>query len=103
MKTILDILLDPEDSEPIALVNESGKSVRFEQVAVVPHKDKIYCILKPLDGMEGVADDEAVVFWVDDTDDYDPLLRVETDEKTCLDIFDVYYDLIEQEQNKQKK
>ena len=101
MKTILDILLDPEDTEPIALISEQGESVRFEQVAIVPYKDKLYCILKPLDDIADVADDEAIVFCVDESDE-ETLLRVETDEKTCLAIFDVYYELIEQEQNKQK-
>lgn len=101
MKSILDILLDPTDRAPLELMSDEGELLTFEQVAIVPHDKKLYCILKPLD-YDGIADDEALVFRVEDGDE-EPILQLERDEETCLEIFDVYYGLIEEELNKQKK
>ena len=34
---ILDVLLDPDNKEPITLVDQDGRVLAFEQVAVIPH------------------------------------------------------------------
>ena len=101
MKSILDILLDPNDMDPITLVNESGERVSFEQVAIVPYDKKLYCILKPLD-CDGIAEDEAVIFVLEDLDD-EPTLRVETDKTICLDVLDAYYSLTQKATDEDKK
>lgn len=91
---IIDCLLD-EDNHDQLIVNCDGRDIKFEQVAVIPKDLNLYCILKPLEEMEGVADDEAIVFVLDDTGE-ETVLRPETDEKTAIDIFNIYYDLIEE-------
>lgn len=93
---VLDILLDPDNTDPIILIDEkNNKRITFEQVAIVPYNDKIYTVLKPVDKIENVADDEAIVFYVDET--VKPsVLRVEEDEQTAIKIFDEYYNLIEE-------
>ena len=35
---ILDVLLDQDNKEPIVLVDEAGKQLTFEQVAVIPYE-----------------------------------------------------------------
>ena len=102
MKNIIDILLDAENRDPIMLTNEDGQTVAFKQVAVIPYKQTLYCILKPLDKIDGIADDEAVVFFVDDIED-DPVLKAETDEETAIEVFNIYYDLLEENGRKDKK
>ena len=96
-ETILDILLDDENDEPIVLVDGEGNEVQFEQVAVIPYNDRLYCILKPIDEVEGVEDDEAIVFVIDDDDEENPTLTVESDEKTANAVFDKYYKLLEED------
>ena len=91
---VLDVLLDAENKDPIVLTDEKGKSFAFEQIAVIPYNQRIYAVLHPIDRIEGVEDDEAVVFYVDDSKD-DPVLVVETDEPTALAVFGKYYDLLE--------
>ena len=59
---IVDILLDEDNEDPITLYDENDKAVKFDQVAVIPLNNNLYAILKPIDEMEGVADDEAIVF-----------------------------------------
>ena len=94
---IIDILLDEENKDPIVLTDDKGRKLAFEQVAVIPYEQKLYCVLKPLDHIDGVADDEAVVFYVDEgeNEDDDPVLRIEDDELKAIDVFMEYYDLLD--------
>ncbi|MDD3232498.1 MAG: DUF1292 domain-containing protein [Clostridia bacterium] len=92
---LLDILLDETDESPIVLYNEKDEPVKFDQVAIIPIEEKLYIILKPLDEIEGVAEDEAIVFFVDEKSEDDTELVVETDEKIAMQVFDEYYKLLE--------
>lgn len=93
---ILDILLDENNDDPITLYDEEDKEVQFEQVAVIPDNDKIYAILKPIDELEGVEDDEAIVFLADYDDEGNTVLLVEKDEETAIRVFDKYYQLLDE-------
>lgn len=91
---ILDVLLDEENKEPIVLVDDQGKNYAFDQIAIIPYNDKIYAVLKPITEMANVRDDEAIVFYVDESGDK-TVLRVELDERIAIDVFNEYYDLLE--------
>lgn len=96
-KDIIDILLDEENKDPIVLTDDKGRKLAFEQVAVIPYDQKLYCVLKPIDHLDGVADDEALVFYVDEGENKDdePVLRIEDDELKAIDVFMEYYNLLE--------
>lgn len=105
---LLDVLLDQENKDPIVLMDEKGKQLTFEQVAVIPYGvddgDKsLYCVLKPMDKLPGIADDEAIVFLVDEDDNGNTILRVEEKEEVAIAVFDKYYDLLEEATKKPKK
>lgn len=91
---ILDVLLDEENKEPIVLVDDQGKNYAFDQIAIIPYNDKIYAVLKPITEMANVRDDEAIVFYVDESGDK-TVLRVELNERIAIDVFNEYYDLLE--------
>lgn len=93
-RDLLKILTDPNNKEPIDLTAEDGVNIKFEQVAVVPYKGKLYCILKPLTHINGFADDEAMVFYVDTSGD-EPTINLEMDEDISLKIYDKYCELLE--------
>ncbi len=105
---LLDVLLDQENRDPIVLMDEKGKQLTFEQVAVIPYgvdgEDKnLYCVLKPMDKLDGIADDEAIVFLVDEDANGNTILRVEENEEVAIAVFDKYYDLLEEATKKPKK
>ena len=81
---ILDILLDEENESPITLYNEHDKPIKFDQVAIIPLEEKLFAILKPIDEMEGVADDEAIVFYINEDGNGDATLEIETDEPVAM-------------------
>lgn len=104
---ILDVLLDGDNKDPIVLTDGKGREIAFEQVAVVP-QDKdgehwLYCILKPLDKIEGIGDEEAIVFKVDTNDEDESVLVVEEDELIAREVFDKYYELLEAATKEEKK
>lgn len=92
----IDMLLDENNTENLKLYNEENQEVEFEQIALVPIEDKTYAILKPVETMEGVADDEALVFVIDEIDDEDCLVIVD-DDKIIDDVFEEYYKLLKEE------
>ena len=103
---LLDVLLDQDNKEPIVLMDENGKQMTFEQVAVIPYevrKDKrLYCVLKPLDKIEGIGEDEAIVFLVDTDDQGNSIIKIEEDEEIAIAVFDKYYDLLEEARKEAK-
>ncbi len=100
---IVDVLLDENNKEPIVLIDGNGRKIAFDQIAVIPYKDKLYCVLKPIDEIENVADDEAIVFFVHEEEGKEPVLMVETNEKVAMEVFDEYYNLLDEEDKKSKK
>ena len=101
-RNILDILLDEDNKDAIVLEDDKGKKLSFEQIAEIPYNDKVYCVLKPIDKIDNVQDDEAIVFFVHEEDGKEPVLMVETDEATAIAVFDEYYNLLD-EQDKNNK
>lgn len=94
---ILDVLLDEKNTAPIYMYNDEGKKIKLEQVAVIPLEEELYCILKPITKVEGVKDNEAVVFRVVQDGDEEAYLDVEQDELVALKVFNAYYNLIEEQ------
>ncbi|MBQ4535611.1 MAG: DUF1292 domain-containing protein [Clostridia bacterium] len=92
---VLDILLDEENDEPIVLFDENDKAIRFDQVAIIPLEEKLFAILKPIDELPDVADDEAIVFRIQEEEEIDAQLVVETDEALAMRVFDEYYKLLD--------
>ncbi len=99
---IVDILLDEDNEEPITLYDENDKAIKFDQVAIIPHDEKLYAILKPIDEMEGVADDEAIVFVVRQDNEGNSYLEIESDEPTAIKVFDEYYTLLDKQEKQDK-
>jgi hypothetical protein len=91
----VEMLLDPENSDNIVLYDEENRETEFEQVAVIPLYEKIYVILKPVTVIAGVADDEALVFVIEEIDDEDTLVIVD-DEPVIDAVFEEYYKLLEE-------
>lgn len=102
-KDPIEALLDPQNTENIKLYDENDKEVEFEQIALIPLNNSVYVLLKPVDKMEGVGDDEAVVFeLVDDAENGDTL-NIVMEEEVVNQVFDEYKKMIEADGNKDAK
>lgn len=97
---LLDILLNPDNNAPIVLTDDAGNELLFGQVATIPYRENneatLYCILRPLERIKGVADDEAIVFRVDIDEDGNTSLSSEDDDARAEEIFARYEQLLEE-------
>ena len=92
----IDALFDEDNNDVIILFNERGEEIPFEQVAVIP-LGKTYAILKPLQPMDGLGEDEGLVFAVEvNTETNEEYLALVTDMDIIDQVFDVYDALVEE-------
>ncbi|MBQ3016012.1 MAG: DUF1292 domain-containing protein [Clostridia bacterium] len=91
----IEKILDENNEDPITLYDEENREIEFDQVAVIPLNEKIYVILKPITEIEGVADDEALVFVIEEIEDEETLVLVD-DEQIIDLVFDEYYKLLDE-------
>ncbi len=99
----IECLLDETNSDPIILYDENDKAVKFEQVALIPFEDDLYALLKPIDKIDGVEDDEAVVFKFEEDESGAPILTVVIEDKLIDDVFKIYLDMVNEEKEKLEK
>lgn len=91
----IDRFFDEDNFENVTLTDNNNKDIEFEQVAVVDFEEKYYAILRPVTKLEGVNDDEALVFEIDE--DKDCLVYCE-DTDIAEAVFDVFYESLEDEE-----
>lgn len=91
----IDCLFDENNTDPIVLYNEKGEPVDFEQVALVPLDERIFVILKPIKPMEGIGEDEALVFEVLENEDEEDFLALVVEVDIIDRVFKVYDGLVD--------
>ena len=92
----IDIILDENNNENVKLYDEKNNCVEFEQIAVIPIDEKIYVIMRPISGIEGIAEDEALVFGIEEVDNEECLIVVD-DDGVIDQVFANYYELLKAE------
>lgn len=78
------------DEEVITLYDDNNNAVDFNEVAVVEYQGDFYALLQPVEPMDGLGEDEAIIFKViqkdDETDEFEPV----TDEGVLDAVFNEY-------------
>lgn len=95
-QTSIEKILDENNQENVILYDDKNNPVEFSQVAVIPLNEKIYVILKPVNQIPDLHEDEALVFGIEEIEDEDCLVLID-DEEIIIKVFDVYYDLLREE------
>lgn len=90
--------LDDELSDEIVtLVTEEGEEIDFYLAAVIPFDGKIYGILQPVELLEGMEDDEALVFEMGGEDEGN--FDLVTDDEIIDGVFAKYDELVASAEN----
>ena len=84
----IDMLLDEECTDDITLYDENNVPVDFEQIAVIPLDERLFAILKPVEPLEGVGEDEGIVIEIDE--EADEIYTVNEDDIVDK-VFEEYY------------
>ena len=90
----IDALFDENNNDAIILFNENGEEIAFEQVAIIPISEKVYAILKPIQPMDGVGEDEGLVFSIEQNDEGEEYLELTVDADIIDAVFTVYDALV---------
>ena len=85
--TSIEKIFDEDNTENIVLYNNNNEAVEFEQIFITPLDDKDYCILKPVVPLEGMGEDEGIVFTLEEVDGEEQLTVVR-DEDIINKVFD---------------
>ena len=93
----IEKILDEENCDNIVLYDEDDNAVEFEQVAVIPMDDSIYVILVPVTEMEGVGEDEGIVFVIEEDEENEPLLSIVVEDDVIDAVFAEYDKLVEED------
>ena len=88
--SLVDVLLDKNNTAPIYFTAADGRMIKFDQIAVIPQQDNLYCLLKPIDKIDGVGDDQVIVFRVDVNSDGNEYIVPEDNEARVLRVYNVY-------------
>ena len=95
----MDEMLDEEYADDIVtLMTESGEEVDFVEIAGIAHKGKFYAILQPVELLEGMEDDEALVFEVVRNADGSDGFNVVLDDEIIDAVFEEYNRLLDEAQ-----
>lgn len=90
MKEVIKALLNENNNDNIILVF-GELEIEFEQMALILVRNNSYAILRPITVMDGIDNEEGLVFLVDDVNNNVILIE---DEDVIDDVYDVYIDLL---------
>ncbi len=89
--------LPEEDFEVVELVDEDGNTVNFRHVATIDYNDEWFVFFSPEEEMDGITDDEVVIFKLGaDENGQDVFLPIE-DEKLIDAVYNEYVRMIEED------
>ena len=92
-KSVIDRIFDENDNDPVVLYS-NDKAIEYDQVAIILLDGGIYVMLAPITKIEGINDDEAFVFSIEENNEEESLFLV-TDSEILDKVFDEYYKLLE--------
>ena len=98
----VDLLLDENNTDNVILYDENDKPSEFEQIAIIPLDNSVYAILKPTFEVEGMADDEVLIFEIVE-DENGNMLSIVTEEKVLNAVMQNYYELLKEEDENVEK
>ena len=95
MSEELDEELDGEEDELIELVDDDGKVLNFKLLDVTEYKGVKYTLLLPAEPNEEIAEDEVVIFRLNEEEE---TLEPIEDEALLEEVFDFYTQKTEDEE-----
>lgn len=83
------------DDDTITLLNSNGEEIQFIEIAGIAHKGNFYAILQPVELIEGMAEDEALVFKVSRAENGEDKFEIVLDDEIIDAVFETYNKLLD--------
>lgn len=84
-----------DDDDIVTLLSADGEEIDFIEIAGIAHKGNFYAILQPVELLEGMEDDEALVFKVSRTEKGEDKFEIELDDEIIDAVFKEYNRLLD--------
>jgi len=91
----LDLPLMEDNDDIVTLLSANGEEIDFVEIAGIAHNGNFYAILQPLHPLEGMEEDEGLVFKVTRGEDGEDKFELELDEEIIDVVFAEYGKLYE--------
>ena len=85
-----------ENDDLITLKSADGEDIDFVEIAGIALNGSFYAILQPVELLEGMDDDEALVFEVTRTADGEDSFNIVLDDEITEAVFEEYYKLLDE-------
>lgn len=96
-----DIINDEmyEDDDIVTLLSANGEEIDFVEIAGIAHEGNFYAVLQPVELIEGMGDDEALVFKVTRRETGEDNFELVLDDDTIDAVFEIYNRLLDEVKN----
>ncbi len=84
-----------ERDDIITLLSANGEEIEFIEIAGIAYHGSFYAILQPVELIEGMADDEALVFKVSRLENGEDKFEIELDDEIIDAVFKEYNRLLD--------
>ena len=86
----------PEEDDIITLLAPSGEEIDFIEIAGIAYDGKFYAILQPVELLDGMEDDEALIFKVSRGKDGQDKFEIELNDSVIDAVFEEYNKLLDE-------
>lgn len=90
------------DDDIVTLLSATGEEIDFVEIAGIAHKGNFYAILQPVELLEGMADDEALVFKVSRNEAGEDKFEIVLDDDIIDAVFAEYNRLLDNIENSEE-
>ncbi|MBQ2893964.1 MAG: DUF1292 domain-containing protein [Clostridia bacterium] len=90
--------VDMEEDSIVTLTSADGQEIDFVEIAGIALRGNFYVILQPVELLEGMGEDEALVFKVTQDRDGEDHFNIELDDEIISEVFDEYYRLLDEQE-----
>ena len=98
MADYIEEAVDMEEDSIVTLTSADGQEIDFVEIAGIALRGNFYVILQPVELLEGMGEDEALVFKVTQDRDGEDHFNIELDDEIIGEVFDEYYRLLDEQE-----
>lgn len=88
-----------DEENIVTLIDEDNNEVQFEHILTLEIDDKEYVLLSPLEPMEELDQDEAIVLKIEQDDNGEDIYVSIDDEDEMQAVYDAYMEIISDEED----
>lgn len=88
--------MEEDDDDIVTLLSADGEEIDFIEIAGIAYKGSFYAILQPVELLDGMDDDEALVFKVTRGKDGEDKFEIELDDVVIDAVFAEYNKLLDE-------